>query len=222
MTDFRFPNTQQRVAVIGRTGSGKTRFGWWLLSKAAFDKQPFVIIDYKREALFASTERIREIGIKELPKQPGLYVVRPDVGDVDGMEAWLWKVWTREHTGLYIDEGYMLPQNPRGAFTALLTQGRSKHIPVYCLTQRPSWISRFVFSEADFYSIFQLNDDRDEKTVQAFIKRDRADVSQELEDYWSRWYDVAKRQAFIMRPVENEEKITAEIDKRLAPKRKEL
>lgn len=222
MTDFRLPSTTQRTAVIGRTGSGKTRLGWWLLSLAPFDVQPYVLVDYKRESLFASVDRIREIGLKEVPKAPGLYVIRPSVGDEEGMEAWLWKVWERERCGLYIDEGYMLPQNPRGAFTAVLTQGRSKHIPVYCLTQRPSWISRFVFSEADFYAVMQLNDERDAKTVQAFIKREKADVTRELPDFNAYWYDVAKREAFHLLPVEDETLISERIAKRLAPKKKEI
>lgn len=116
----------------------------------------------------------------------------------------------------------MLPNVPRGAFTAILTQGRSKHIPVYCLTQRPTWISRFVFSEADFFSVLQLNDADDAKTVQRYIKKDKIDVTAELEDYHAYWYDVAKRTAFQMAPVEDEELITARIASRLAPKRREL
>lgn len=219
---FRLPTTTQRTAIIGRTGSGKTRLGWWLLSFAHFDIQPYVIVDYKRDELFSSVASIREIGINEVPKRPGLYIIRPNVGDVDGVEQWLWKVWEREDCGLYFDEGYMLPQNPRGAFTALLTQGRSKHIPVYCLTQRPSWISRFVFSEADFFAILQLNDDEDYKTVQRYIKKDRLDVYQELPDYNSYWYDVAKRQAFHLQPVPDETLISERIAKRLAPKKKEI
>lgn len=222
MSDFRFPSISQRVAIIGRTGSGKTRLGWWYLSNAPFDKIPYVLIDYKREALFNTVKQIREISEKEVPKHPGLYVIRPQVGEDEVMENWLWKVWDRENCGLYIDEGYMLPQNPRGAFTAVLTQGRSKHIPVFCLTQRPSWISRFVFSEADFYSVMQLNDDRDGKTVQAFIKREKIDVSNELPDYHSYYYDVAARQGYVLAPVENEELISERISKRLTPRRKEL
>lgn len=219
---FRLPNISQRTAIIGRTGSGKTRLGWKLLSLAPFDQIPYVLVDYKREGLFTTVDRIREIGNREVPKKPGLYIIRPHVGDEEVMENWLWKLWSNENCGLYIDEGYMLPQNPRGAFTAILTQGRSKHIPVYCLTQRPSWISRFVFSEADYYAVMQLNDERDAKTVQAFIKKDKADVTRELPDYHAYWYDVARRRAYGFKPVEDETIISEAIAKRLAPKRKEI
>lgn len=216
----RLPTTSQRVAIIGRTGSGKTRFGAWLLSRAAFDKQPYVVVDYKREELFSRLDRIKEIGPKETPKKPGLYIIRPGVGDDEAVENWLWKIWASEKTGLYIDEGYMLPQNPKGAFTAILTQGRSKKIPVYCLSQRPSWLSRFVFSEADFFAVFQLNDVEDYKTAQRYIRKDRAQIDMELEDYHSYWYDVAKRQAFTFAPVPDDDTILDLIDDRLAPKRK--
>jgi hypothetical protein len=222
MADFRWPSTSQRTAVIGRTGSGKTRFGWWMLSRSAFDTIPIILIDYKREGLFQSVDRIREIGLNDVPKQPGLYVIRPMVGDDEAVEKWMWKVWQRENVGLYIDEGYMLPQNPRGAFTAILTQGRSKHIPVFCLSQRPSWLSRFVFSEADFFAVFQLSDADDQKTAQRYIKRDRVDLQVELQDYHSYWYDVARREAFHLAPVPDENLISEHIRRRLAPKKREI
>ncbi len=220
MADFRLPSLTQRTAIIGRTGSGKTRFGTWLLSEAQFDKQPFVVLDYKREALFSHVDRIREIGVKEIPKHPGLYIIRPSPQENDSVEEWLWKIWAHEHVGLYIDEGYVLP--PRSeAFTAILTQGRSKRLPVICLTQRPSWISRFVFSEADFYAVFHLNDHRDKLTVQAFTPKDRMNLSNtRLPDYCSYWYDVGKDNVFQMQPVPGDDVILETLNSRLVPRKR--
>jgi len=219
MAEFRLPNLQQRVAVIGRTGSGKTRFGVWLLSQAAFDKQPFVVIDYKGDDLIAGIDRIKEIDHKEVPKHPGLYVIRPLPNQVDEVEAWLWKVWQRERIGLYVDEGYTLPS--KGAFPAILTQGRSKRLPVICLTQRPSWISRFVFSEADFYAVFHLNDHRDRLTVQAFTPKERMNLNGErLQPYHSYWYDVGQDMVAMMQPVPDDAGILQRIEDKLQPKRR--
>lgn len=217
---FRFPSNQQRVAVIGRTGSGKTQFGAWLLSQSGFDKQPYVVIDYKGDELLGSIDRVREIGLKELPKHPGLYTIRPTPSENDAVEEWLWKAWARERIGLYVDEGYALPD--KGAFQAILTQGRSKRIPVICLTQRPTWVSRFVFSEADFYAVFHLNDHRDRLTVQAFTPRERMDLKNRLPDFHSYWYDVGKDRVFQIKPVPDAETIVEAIDARLRPKKRTI
>lgn len=218
--EFRFPNETQRTAIIGRTGSGKTQAGTWFLSEAPFDRQPYIVVDYKRDRLIGGIDRAREIGLKDVPKQPGLYVVRPNPADDEAVENWLWKIWAHEKIGLYIDEGYMLPMGPKGAFTSILTQGRSKKIPVLCLSQRPVFLSRFVFSEADFFAVFQLNDSEDAKTAQRYIPRDRLNIRDELPDYHFYWFDVAKRGAFHMQPVPRDDAILQRFEDRLKPKRK--
>lgn len=221
-TTFRFPSMSQHHAVIGRNGTGKTRLGVWALSKREFDKMPFVMVDYKRDELIGAIDRAKEIGLREVPKQPGLYVVRPNPADDVEVENWLWKIWAHENVGLYIDEGYMLPMPPKGAFTSILTQGRSKHIPVTCLSQRPVFLSRFVFSEAAHFSIFGLNDTEDEKTVQRYVRRERLDLRglEQLPKYHSYWYDVPERAAYLMKPVPSDEEMLNTFDTRLTPKRK--
>lgn len=217
---MRLPNTTQRTVVIGRTGSGKTTLGFWLLTLAPFDRQPYVIIDYKGDDLLNSTDRIIDIGMNEIPKQPGLYRISPiPETDDEAVENWLHKVWLRENVGLYADEGYLLP-NKGNAFNRCLTQGRSKHIPVICLTQRPSWISRFVFSEADFIACMQLNEKNDRKRVQEFIPADRVNVDMRLPDYHSHWYDVGKDNAYVLRPVPDATVLTETMHNRLKPKRR--
>lgn len=218
ISQFRLPTNSQRVAVMGRTGSGKTVLGAWLLSKAPFDKQPYVMIDYKGDELLNGIDRVREIGLKDIPKQPGLYIIHPKPkDDDDDVEAWLRKVWETEHIGLYLDEAYMLPE--RGAFEGILTQGRSKRIPVISLTQRPSWISRFVFSEADFFAVFHLNDKEDRKKVKRFIHSD-ADLEGRLNDYHCHWYDVGKDFHCLLSPVPKPEDIQEDINSRLTPRKR--
>jgi hypothetical protein len=215
--EFRLPTNRQRVSIFGRTGSGKTQCGAWLLSTAPFDKQPYIMVDYKGDDLLNSIERVEEIGLNEVPKHPGLYRIqpRPETDD-EAMNAWLMKVWQREKTGLYIDEGYMLPKG--GAFDAILTQGRSKNIPCICLTQRPCWISRFVFSEADYYAAFSLNHRGDRQKVREFFPADY-DPEASLEEFWFTWYDVGKNNLFRMMPVPHADEIVGRIDERLKPKR---
>lgn len=221
MSEFRMPNLTQRVTVIGRTGSGKTRFGVWLLSHADFAKQPFVIVDYKGDDLIGGIEKAREIGFNDIPKHPGIYVIRPLPHEVAEMENWLWKVWQRERIGLYVDEGYMIAQRSP-AFQAILTQGRSKRLPLICLTQRPTQCSRFIFSEADFYAVFHLNDKRDNDIVQAFTPKDRMDLKIRLPDYHSRWYDVGRDSVALIKPVPNDEEILDRFEAKLKTQKRRI
>lgn len=219
--EFRLPARSQRVTIVGRTGSGKTWFGAWLLSKSPFDKQPYVIVDYKGDTLLRSIEGVIELDLKDkLPRRPGLYTVRPQLHQEDAMEDWLWRVWEKEKIGLYFDEAFMLPNSGysrRGALQAILTQGRSKKIPVISLVQRPSQISLFVFSEAEFYSVFSLNRRQDRKTMTDL--GDGLDA-EGLPEFHSRWYDVNKNRLFTLQPVPDGEVIVAEIEKRLEIKRR--
>lgn len=219
MTEFRLPGLTHRTAILGRTGSGKTRQALWLLSMAPFDKQPYIVIDYKHERFFDRSDRIKEIGLKETPKSPGVYLLRPMPDD--DIESFLWRIWEKENAGIYVDEGYGI--DPRSAaLQAVLTQGRSKHLPVIYLSQRPSWISRFVLSEADFFSCFPLNDKFDRQRIQALTPADRMNLNNRLPDYHSYWYDVGKDTVFVMKPVPDDEIILDTLETRLAPKRRHL
>jgi len=214
---FRLPDPSHRVTIVGMTGSGKTVYGAWLLSHAPFDQMPYVMVDYKRDELLNSIDRVPEIGLNEVPKHPGLYRVHPHPDDADATDAWFRKVWERGSVGIYIDEGYMAPTKGKG-FEGILTQGRSLHIPAITLTQRPSWVSRFVFSEADFHSLFFLNDDRDNATAGAFLPRGAA--KREMPEYWSQWYDVKRRALFTMQPAPHPDEIRERISSRLKPRHK--
>lgn len=223
---FRLPKIDQRVTIVGRTGSGKTVFGAWLLSVAPFHRIPYVVVDYKGDELLNSIERIQEIDLGEVPRKAGLYIVRPRIDEGEAMETWLWKVWERERIGLYFDEAYMLPNSgytqKRGALAAIMTQGRSKRIPAISLVQRPSQINLFTFSEADYYAVFHLNRWDDKKTVEKFAEQLSAKTISGLQKYHSRWYDVGEDRSFLMRPAPSPDDIAERIEDRLRPNRKHI
>jgi hypothetical protein len=207
---FRIPGIDQRVTIVGRTGSGKTQGGAYILSQAPFDLIPYVIMDFKREKLFNEIPGIRELSpdkvdYREL-NQPGLFIMRPTLRQSEEVESFLWTVWEHENIGLFIDEGYMIGKSQ--AFVACLTQGRSKNIPMITLTQRPRFISGFVFSEADYLMIFQLSKPEDRKTVQDYVDQD---ISGRLPKHHSYWYDVGDDKLVLLRPVPDREWIKSTI-----------
>jgi DNA helicase HerA-like ATPase len=195
---FRLPGPRDRLAVIGRTGSGKTHFAVWALSLANWPLRPWVIVDYKHDDLIKMLPGLEEIDVspRRLPRHPGLYVVHPRPDDDEKVERLLMRIWERGHTGVYIDEGHILPE--KGGLKTILTQGRSKFIPAIVLTQRPKWVSRFVFSEADAFAIFHLNDKRDKSTVQEMVP---VDLGVPLPHRHSWYYRVDDDELFHMLPV---------------------
>ena len=213
----RLPSGSDRTSIVGRTGSGKTVAAVFQLSMQAIDQMPWVILDYKRDELIndiaVKLNKARYITFADLPKKPGIYIlnIMPGEAEADKLTAWLWRVWEEGGIGVYIDEGYMIhPRNP--ALNALLTQGRSKGIPMIILSQRPVYMSRFVFSEASFFQVFDLTHDKDKEKVSEYIK---GDTSKELPDYHSYWYDVAKKKLATFAPVPSGKTILETIDGKL-------
>jgi hypothetical protein len=199
---FQLPGPTQRTAIMGRTGSGKTQFGCFLLSLSDWPRRPWIVINGKRDELLDAIHCAvpYKFGAK-LPRHPGIYMVHPRPDEEDKTEALLWAIWHREGMGIFVDEGYMLPNSGphgRGAFQSLLTQGRSKHIPMIVLTQRPAWVSRFLFTEADFHSVFQLTHSDDRSTVEKFVPRD---LSRSLPAFHSYWHAVSEAKVYTMLPA---------------------
>lgn len=213
---FRLPGDTQRVTVIGKTGSGKTQGATWLLSQRNFEKMPWVVFDYKRDVLLNSLPGAQHIGIADKPpRKPGLYLVHPNPGQDEQVEAFLWKLWEKGHTGLYIDETYMLDKRS-AAFQAILTQGRSKHVPVIAATQRPVEVSRFLLSEADYIQLYQLTDTRDIKTVKQFMP---LPIEKPLPQFHSYWYDNGSNFRAHLKPVPSAEDIRTLFSASIGPRR---
>jgi len=213
------PRYDKRTAVIGSTGSGKTQFAVWLLSTRDFDVRPWIIFDYKGDELIEEIDPQLISVYGEVPTKPGIYAVRP-IPELDdkAVEAFLWKIWAKGEIGIYIDEGYMIGQrNP--ALNACLTQGRSKHIEMIILSQRPLWLSRFVFSEANYFAVFNLTDQDDRKTVGRFIG---GKASKPLPAYNCLWYDVDKQEPCQFAPVPDRKILIATFQDRLKKKVKTI
>jgi hypothetical protein len=217
-----YPNETQRLSIVGRTGSGKTYAAGWHLSRANFDTMPWIVYDFKRDSLLAeiaNLEGAEHIDLDEVPTKPGIYFVHPMPDDHEAVQAQMWRIWRNENTGVYIDEGYMVCGPPviNRPFRTLLTQGRSKHVPMIILSQRPCWLDRFVFTESDFYQVFALNHKGDRAKMMEYIP---ADLSHPLPQYSSYYHDVSAAETVVMKPVPDFDTILQTFDSRLQAMRK--
>lgn len=203
--------------MYGKTGEGKTVAALWHLSQRSIDTRPWLIFDFKEDEHIGAIPYAAEIELGTVPKEPGLYVVRPvPESDDDAVEQTMWNIWDRGRVGVFIDEGYMVNQRNK-AFKALLTQGRSKSIPMITLTQRPVWMSRFAISEADYHQVFFLSDASDRETVQRFIPHDFP--PKRLPRYHSYYYDVANDEFMGLKPVPALDSTMATFEQRLERRR---
>lgn len=211
--EMNFPNDQQRLAIVGATGSGKTHAALWHLSRRNYDQKPWVIYDYKYDDIINSIDGAFELSIDDpAPDEPGLYIVHPEPDQQEALENQMRDIWRKEDIGVYIDEGYMVGNNNK-AFRALLTQGRSKHIPMIVLSQRPVWMDKFVFTESEFFQVFRLQNRRDVAKMEEFIPYD---LEKRLPEFQSYYYDVATNRLSILRPVPDRAAILATFNARLA------
>jgi len=211
------PTEEDRTLIIGPTGSGKTYAGLWLLSMMPVDQMPWIAIDYKGEEKLHGIPYVQYLRIGDIPSEPGVYIVQPLHTQVTEMEDYLMSIWEHTGIGLYIDEGAMLAKSD--ALDIILIQGRSKHIPVIMLTQRPVDISRYAFSESQFRMLFPNDDRREQKTVSEFMPlfRERNSGDDEIPRFHSYYYEVKERQLDRLAPVPKLETIYATFARKLRP-----
>ena len=218
MPEYSFPDDGHRHAIFGMTGTGKTVFAAWCLSRRSYQHMPWIILDFKGEELFSKLPQYDMLDVDaKIPRGPGLFIVRPTPDDVESGAATglLYRMWERGNVGLFIDEGYMLRPRDR-ALQAVLTQGRSKRIPVIALSQRPAWVSPFIHSESEYKSIFYLFTPADIERVQEWLPRRTPDGMKTdpsaLPPHHSLWYCTHTREFLKMNPCPPEKDILDRFD----------
>jgi hypothetical protein len=234
---FRFPGPSDRVTINGMTGSGKSVFGMWLMSESAdFDKKPWIILDYKGETLIqqAVSEGIFEdmrVDAK-LPKNNGVHVVRHNARDGQTLVTdLLWRIYEAGNIGLFLDEATMVPElrgeaNSGGPFQSIISQGRSKTIPLYVLAQRPVNVNKMVYSENNYYSAFRVRSRDDLKKITDHIPENSDGFQKvwardvKLQPFYSRWYDAQQDISWILHPCPPPEKILDQFSFRIDRMRK--
>lgn len=222
----RAPKDSDRVTIVGQTGTGKTVAGVASLAPRSYDTKPWLVLNYKRDELLEQLPYTAEIGTTDqIPKHPGLYLVRPEceAGSVDGLlnRAHRRAVMGGGGCGFYIDEGYEVGQHSL-AFKRVLTQGRSLELPTITLSQRPVWMLKNVFSEMTFLQVFPLLDYDDRKLITKWLPQETIngtpiDVNypERLGEYESLYFDAGRRSAVVLGPMPFGEQVLNMFDRRV-------
>ena len=226
---MRFPGSHDRISIVGATGSGKTQAAIWHLSGMDYETMPWIVYDFKGDELVNGIPYARHIDVSEIPLKPGIFIVHPmphQVGTqgTGEVEAQLWEIHKRGNMGVYIDEGYMMGRY-NAPFRALLTQGRSKRIPMIVLSQRPVFMDGFVFSESGFFQMFRLQQPRDIKAVSDWVRfkdRKAREKFETMPEYHSYFFSVKDNEGTFFSPVSPLENTYAIFEARLRPVRRVL
>lgn len=200
-------NPGERAILAGRSGSGKSTLACWMLQRSpghwfilnpkwtkAYDKLPDSVIVKG----FDLAKLEREIGRHRFvvinPKQTE---ATPD--NMDWFVQWVHDTFTG--VGLCVDELYTLHKNGQAGdgLISFLTRGRELKQSFFGQTQRPAWVSQFLFSEASYIGEMSLNLLKDRKRMEEFIGDPFA--MQKLKPHWWLWYDVAKDAMRYFQPV---------------------
>lgn len=206
------PGDKDRSFIVGRTGSGKTHAACWQLSLRNYDVKPWIIYNFKTDELIDSIPGAQILDLEQpLPQQPGIYIVHPGPDEEEWIEAHMKSIWARRNIGVYVDEGYMVGKNNAG-FRLLLTQGRSRRVPMIILSQRPVWMDRFVLSEADYIQVFHLTHKMDVAKMEEVVP---GDLSERLPEYQSYYYEVKADQLSVMPKLPDIDIIMANFDRKL-------
>jgi len=160
-----------RAAVIGATGSGKTFLARYLIED--IEKPYSVVYDAKISDSISEWKNHRFIDdFAELAEaQERRIIYRPNyIEAVDAVaqdEFFEW-VYLRKNTRLFVDEAYAITggTNPSFHFQACLTRGRERGISTIIATQRPSRIPLITLSEAEHFYIFRLQLLKDRQRVE--------------------------------------------------------
>ncbi len=207
-----FPGEKDRHAIVGTTGTGKTRAEIWNLSRRDYTERPWVIYNFKGEEDIDNIPYSHQMSVLDVQRVPGIFIVKPLPHETEEVENQMWEIWNRGNMGIYVDEGYMIGSNNR-AYRAMLTQGRSKRIPMMNLSQRPVFMDKFVFTESEYWNIFELGSDQDERKIKEYIRQD-IDTTK-LEPFHSYYYDKKNKKLTIMQPVPDIDEVYDTFEKRL-------
>lgn len=163
----------KRALLAGRTGSGKSTWANWMLQRSALK---WVILNPKHTAAYKDlpesivVESLNMSAIERALDKRRFVIVNPNSREAvpDSLDAFvlaLHENW--RNVGLCCDELYSLHKGGVAGqgLIGWLTRGRELNQSFLGLTQRPAWLSQFLFSEADYICGMSLSLEKDRKRM---------------------------------------------------------
>lgn len=160
----------QHWAIVGKTGSGKTRFTLALLEylRRMHPKVPRYVLNSTDDDMPEIINPLTVTG-NRVPDtmNDGTYtqVWTPDTDDLNAYNEWMMKIlYARRPAIVVIDEIASLTGNsktvaPLEGHMKLLKQGRKHNITVINETQELSHVPLVIFRQMDYYVQFRINND---------------------------------------------------------------
>ena len=166
----------ERVALIGKTGCGKTTLG----KAYAAGFLNVMVLDTKGTFTWENTPVIKTFD--ELKKQSdgkdGKFIYRPIDAEMNGdyMDSFFEYVYKRRNTVCYVDELAQVADLIGGDgispnWQNIMQRGRELGVGIFNSTQRPKSIPLMALSEAEHTFCFRLRLDDDRKRVAEFMGR---------------------------------------------------
>lgn len=197
----------KRGVVAGRTGSGKSTLGCWLLNRSV---QHWVILNPKWTKAYSALPDANILnGFNKSKMDKSIEKHRFTIinfsGDqsnpefIDAVIDYLHQSY--ENIGLCADELYSLHKAGQcgQGLIGWLTRGRELKQTFLGMTQRPAWVSKFIFSEADFICSMDLSLADDRKRMYEFTGDEN--FNDRLDPHKWLWYDVGKDKISKFGPV---------------------
>lgn len=230
---IRLPGYQDRLAIFGCTGSGKTVGALWHLSHKKFDVQPWMVYNPSQDSKFDAIENAKQVDLDFVPSKPGLYVANFFPSDKPKLEENLGKVLRKGNVGVYVDEGYLSGSSP--SLFDIIIAGRKLSVPVIYLAQRPVEKQGApivtIGANSEFVQIYELPRESDWNNILEIIperhwKRQIGELENGMEfvekKYHSLYWDRDARKITKLGPVPKVAEIVAKIDSKLRKKRRIL
>jgi len=176
----------ERVAVLGMTGSGKT----FLAQQYARGYKNVMVLDTKGTFKWDKVPVIRTLN--ELMKQgEGKFIYRPIDSEMneDFYDAFFEFCYKRRHTVVMVDElAQVMPSasNILPNWQNIMQRGRELNVGIINCTQRPRGVPKMMMSESEHTFCFRLKLEDDRKHVAEFMGREVVD------------YKLKKREFFYM------------------------